>query len=230
MSALSDPSSAVVLTDNAGLCGVLPGSWSTSGVVATGGTLLGQVCPSPPPPPPSPPLPPSPPPSPGNSLYTLRTASSGAWPALLSPGWDGVSDPCSPTVWARVTCNATSGLPIALDLSGRGLTLASLPADVAFVTSLRDVRLGPGNVLQGTLPSEWSALSSLTRLDLDGGQQLTGTLPAAWSALGSLRRLNLQGNQLFSTVPAAWGSGMTGLTALVFTNNAGLCGPLPGMK
>ena len=224
MAGLTEASSAV-LSGNAALCGALPGGWATSDVVTAGGSLLGQSCPSPPPPPPSPPLPPSPPPSPGNSLYTLRTAHSGAWPSFLTPGWDGVSDPCSPTVWPRVTCSG--GVPVTLDLTGRNLTLTSLPRDLAFVTSLRDVRLGPGNALQGTLPAEWSALSALTRLDLEGGQQLTGTLPAEWSALGALRRLSLQGNQLFSTVPSAWASGMTALMALVFSNNAALCGPLP---
>jgi hypothetical protein len=215
-------SSAVWLSGNALLCGPLPGRWANTSIVVVTGTLLNQACPSPPP---SPPSPPPPPPTAGSALWSLRAATTSAWSAALDR-WDAVSDPCGMLPWQRVTCNATTGLPSAVDLSYLDMTF-TLPPAWAFVTSLRDVRMGPGNALQGTLPAEWSALSALTRLDLSYGQ-LAGTLPQEWSALGALRLLNLQSNTLHSSVPAPWSSGMAAMSTMVLSDNAALCGPLPG--
>ena len=123
-----------------------------------------------------------------------------------------------------MSCNAV-GAVIGLDLGYAGFA-GSLPNKLSLVTSLQSVIL-PGCSFNSSLPASWSALSQLTLLSI-ANSQLVGTLPTAWSTLRALVQLNLGSNYLTGTIPVTWPSGMTSLTRLVASSNAGLCGPLPG--
>ena len=145
-------------------------------------------------------------------------------PASLTGNWTSTSDPCT-GAWTGITCNSTSGLPIALDLSYLGLGNRSLPDPLQWVASLQSIKL-VGTQAAGTLPPSWSSLTALTFLSLQSNS-LVGTLPTQWSALQSLRQLNLATNLLTSSIPAAWGAGLTALTKLVLSSNTLMCGQLP---
>ena len=143
---------------------------------------------------------------------------------LLSSWTPSYGNPCSVPAWSGVSCSS-GGIVTGLDLSYAGLG-GTLPGSLSLVTSLTTVKL-PGSSFTGSLPLSWSVLSQLTLLSI-ANSQLAGTLPSAWSALGALAQLNLGSNFLTGTIPTTWPVGMSSLTRLVASSNAGLCGPLPG--
>jgi hypothetical protein len=160
-------------------------------------------------------------------LYDVKQELLVANPSssVLVTSWASLSSPvvaCS-SAWQGVSC--IGGAVSALDLSS--LTLAgSLPSSLSLLTSLSSLKLS-GNSFASTLPAAWSSLSRVTLLSL-GSNLLTGTLPAAWSSLSALSQLSLSVNALSGTLPPSWPVGMTSLSRLVASSNAGLCGSYPG--
>lgn len=113
----------LVLTNNSGLCGALPGSWTTS-LVSTTNTGLGVVCS----------LPPQ-----TLGLLSLRSAVTVAsWPSGLA-GWTNASDPCGSPSWGGVSCTGTS--VTGLDLSSYNVE-GTLPASLSQVSGLQSLQLG----------------------------------------------------------------------------------------
>lgn len=97
------------LTGNGALCGALPGTWATSGVVEGTGTGLGAACGANP----APPLPAGG--APRAALFAVRLSTNSTWPAGLDSSWQFDTDPCGSTAWAGVTCSG--GSVVRLDLS-----------------------------------------------------------------------------------------------------------------
>ena len=162
-----------------------------------------------------------------SGLYNVKQELLVANPSssVLVTSWASLSSAVAActSAWQGVTC--AGGQVSALDLSSLAL-VGSLPPSVSLMTSLTSLTFA-GNSLNSTLPASWSALSQLTLL-MVGGNLLTGTLPAPWSALASLSQLSLAVNSLTGTIPSSWPVGMTSLTRLVASSNAGLCGSYPG--
>eukprot|EP00873_Tetraselmis_striata_P024009 jgi/Tetstr1/444273/TSEL_032165.t1 len=120
--------------------------------------------------------------------------------------WSPATDMC--TQWVGVTCGS-EGTVTSLDLSNSGLRGATLPVQIGFLTSLRQLDLS-NNELVGSLPEQWSALSNLTELNLSSNQ-LIGELPEQWSAMSSLQSMNVAGNYITGVTPSSFGFPVQGL-------------------
>ncbi|WVZ60286.1 hypothetical protein U9M48_010332 [Paspalum notatum var. saurae] len=112
-------------------------------------------------------------------------------------GWDPAGDPCSPKPWDGVSC----------DSSGR-------------VTAIQVGRKS----LAGTLAPEVRNLTALTRLEVFENS-LSGPLPSL-AGLSSLQVL-LAHNNNFTSVPADFFQGLTGLNAVDIDHNPFAPWPLP---
>ncbi|XP_062212218.1 receptor protein kinase TMK1-like [Phragmites australis] len=104
-------------------------------------------------------------------------------------GWDVSGDPCSPKPWSGVTCDS-SGRVTAIQVGKRGLT--------------------------GTLAPEVGNLTALTRLEVFDNS-LSGPLPSL-AGLSTLQVL-LAHNNSFTSIPADFFKGLTGLTAVDIDHN-----------
>lgn len=109
-----------------------------------------------------------------------------------------------------------------LDLADNNLA-GELPAALGQITSLTSLNLS-GNELAGSIPSELGQLSSLNRLNLSGNN-LSGSMPSDIGQLTSLTELRLNGNDLSGSIPPELGR----LTLLERLNIAfnDLSGPIP---
>ncbi|XP_066328194.1 receptor protein kinase TMK1-like [Miscanthus floridulus] len=104
-------------------------------------------------------------------------------------GWDVAGDPCFPKRWDGVSCDSL-GRVTAIQVGKRGLT--------------------------GTLPPEVGDLTELTRLEVFENK-LSGPLPSL-PGLSSLQIL-LAHNNSFTSIPADFFEGLTGLTAVSIDYN-----------
>ena len=112
----------LVANGNTGLCGALPGNWTTAKVSVTS-TLLGQDCLQ------------------TTGLLSLKSAITPAsWPAGM--GWASGTDPCGAS-WTGVSCIGPKVTD--LDLSFYGL-VGTLPANLSLTSGLTSLTLS-GNRL-----------------------------------------------------------------------------------
>ncbi len=111
-----------------------------------------------------------------------------------------------------------------LDLSGNGFS-DSIPPEIGDLAELYDLDLS-GSGLSGSIPPEIASLTGLRWLDLSDNA-LDGPVPAEIGDLSALRGLHLGGNDLEGPVPPGLG-GLAGPWALVFEDNPGMAGTLPG--
>ncbi|KAJ1293881.1 hypothetical protein BS78_01G103300 [Paspalum vaginatum] len=112
-------------------------------------------------------------------------------------GWDVAGDPCSPKPWDGVSCDS-SGRVVAIQVGRKSLA--------------------------GTLAPEVRNLTALTRLEVFENS-LSGPLPSL-AGLSSLQVL-LAHNNNFTSVPADFFQGLTGLDAVDIDHNPFAPWPLP---
>lgn len=110
--------------------------------------------------------------------------------------------------WYGVTCNASSGRVLALNLTGSGMSCSketaaglsgTLSESIVDLTELQVLSLSC-NSFSGEIPGTIGSLQALEVLELQGNN-LSGKIPAQISQLRSLRLLNLSGNLLSGSIP-----------------------------
>ncbi|MDR3189088.1 MAG: hypothetical protein LBT94_07900 [Prevotellaceae bacterium] len=110
-----------------------------------------------------------------------------------------------------------------LDLSENSFAASAIPAFLADLTQLEDLRLKDAN-LTGELPSAWQALTALHTLDLSYNS-FAGSIPDAWSALANLRVLYIYHSSLSGSIPS-FIANLPALEWLALDNN-NLTGAIP---
>ncbi|XP_019098317.1 PREDICTED: receptor like protein 30-like isoform X2 [Camelina sativa] len=105
-----------------------------------------------------------------------------------APSWVNKSDCCS---WDGITCAATSGKVIGLDLSD-GLLYGPLKSSSSLfrLRDLRDLNLARNNFNDSQFPAEFDKLMRLERLNLSGSS-LSGQIPINLLQLTKLVSLDL---------------------------------------
>ncbi len=175
----------LVLSNNVGMCGDIPGSWAGTSRVQFTGSNLTRTCTI------------AAAATPTGALFALRLAAGSSWPAAGLSGWAPGTDPCGPPAWSGVTCSGSS--ISAVDLSFQGLS-GVLPTELQHLgASVTSLDLG-NNAWGGPLPASLSALVGLRELQL-ANNALLSTIPTNYTAMAALTRLVLSGNTQASRLP-----------------------------
>ncbi len=178
------------------------------------------------------------------ALVALYDATDGDASWDESTGWKS-DQPLGD--WFGVTTNA-DGRVTSLIVADNNLT-GSLPAELGNLSELEELAFYD-NSLTGSIPPELGNLSKLETLNLRNNM-VTGLIPPELGQLSNLDGLHLNNNLLYGTVPSELGNlgpvrlgviiiennqligelphsftRLTGLDAIKFGNNAGLCAPL----
>ncbi|KFK36595.1 hypothetical protein AALP_AA4G144100 [Arabis alpina] len=108
-------------------------------------------------------------------------------------------DPCSPSPWSWVECNADpQPRVVVVKLSNMNLT-GSVPSDLVKLTGLVELWLD-GNSFTGPIP-DFSRCPNMEIIHLENNR-LTGSVPSSLAKLPNLKELYLQNNLLSGTMPS----------------------------
>ncbi|CAL9221969.1 unnamed protein product, partial [Arabidopsis halleri] len=133
---------------------------------------------------------------------------------VTTVSWNKSVDCCS---WEGVTCNATLGEVISLNLvSYIANTSLKSSSGLFKLHHLRELDLSFCN-LQGEIPSSIGNLSHLTYLDLSLNQ-LVGEIPTSIGNLNQLREIHLSDNNLKGNIPTSFAN-LTKLSELYLNGN-----------
>ena len=126
----------------------------------------------------------------------VRTNGS-TWKNNTGWGLHSVTPVCD---WFGITCKNSNVVSISLSQNN---LVGTLPASLASLTHLEELRFYDEGGVSGTLPSSWGALTLLKTLVVSDNH-IFGPLPDSWSGMRSLEDMILDHNELNGTLPQSW--------------------------
>lgn len=136
----------------------------------------------------------------GLALFSFKQSVVGD-PARVLDNWN--SSDSTPCLWTGITCRASPGQVISLNLPNRKL-FGSIPPQLGNLSALRHLNLRNNN-FTGELPPELFHIKGLQSLVLSGNS-FSGSVPSGISNLGSMKSLSLSHNRFSGSIPDELGN------------------------
>ncbi|CAB9514196.1 leucine Rich Repeat [Seminavis robusta] len=119
------------------------------------------------------------------------------------------------TEFRGVSCDLSSGHPVALFLNQNNMG-GSLPGELGFVTTLREIDLDFNNI-GGTIPNSYQQMTNMVDF-FAAGNRLEGPIPAWIGNITTLENINLSTNYMTGELPLSLGN-LANLEGLALDNN-----------